>query len=137
LLITDAYGRVQNAEIIPDAWVKASVIGDVDTPQVKIWHDNPNVNEKDTPSKKDLNELSADGKVQNTLTLESTVLDDKGHAKYLHQETVTLPYGFKEIKTSTSNAVTNYAGNTSTITAESTQDIVQFDSKNKWINIGV
>lgn len=71
----------------------------------------------------------------NTITLYDTTYDAAGHftAKKAHQ--YTLPYGFKQFNSDNSTVATGVTGNTASIIATNTQDILSLKGGNKWINI--
>lgn len=71
-----------------------------------------------------------------TITFHDLEFDAAGHVEKNQLHTYTLPYGFKTIKAATqSTAVTDPSVNTTEVIADSTQDILQFASSNKWIKM--
>lgn len=73
-----------------------------------------------------------------TITIQDTEYDIAGHIISNNQHTYTLPYSFKVIKTNGRVASDEYnteIPNTSDITAENTQDILNINSGNKWVKI--
>lgn len=77
--------------------------------------------------------------VSDKIDLYTPIVDKAGHVVGKNTETVTLPYGFKTIATNgrgtstTENASTTPSN--SNIVAESTQDILNINSGNKWIRM--
>lgn len=72
----------------------------------------------------------------NDIYLYTPKVDKAGHVVGKNIETVTLPFGFKYIKTNGSSTVTtNPSVNTKTIEADNTQDTMDINTANKWIRI--
>lgn len=86
-----------------------------------------------TTSKIDLNDNT------NTVDFYTPIVDNMGHIVGNNIETVTLPYGYKIIKTNgRSNEVIENATDNPVIEdiiADNTQDILNINSGNKWIRI--
>lgn len=91
-----------------------------------------------------------------TLQLYTPIVDSKGHVVAHNEETVTLPYGFKYLKTNGAeaemesdlftNGIKNLEGETgeenktiaeSESQATNTKDLIQVNSGNKWVQIGI
>jgi hypothetical protein len=74
-----------------------------------------------------------------TVDFYTPIVDNTGHIVGNNIETVTLPYGYKAIKTNgRSDEVTENATSspvTEDIIADNTQDILNINSGNKWIRI--
>jgi hypothetical protein len=85
------------------------------------------------------NDNVSSSKVSDKIDLYTPIVDKAGHVVGKNTETVTLPYGFKTI--ATNGRGTSTAENASTtpsnsnIVAESTQDILNINSGNKWIRM--
>lgn len=91
-----------------------------------------------------------------TLQLYTPIVDSKGHVVAHNEETVTLPYGFKYLKTNGAETkadedlftagAKNVDGETDTETkdikeseskATNTKDLIQINSGNKWVQVGI
>lgn len=123
--------------------------------------------QEDTTTVADKNCESTDKTVENkgtginaseddTLQLYTPIVDSKGHVVAHNEETVTLPYGFKYLKTNGAETqadedlftvgAKNVDGETDTETkdikeseskATNTKDLIQINSGNKWVQVGI
>ena len=72
---------------------------------------------------------------KNILVLETPLTDNAGHIVGRNRHSVTLPFGFKFVKPSNSNAVTDLVPNETQIEADNTQDTLTIASQNRWIKV--
>ena len=72
---------------------------------------------------------------KNILVLETPLIDNAGHIVGRNRHSVTLPFGFKFVKPSNSNAITDLVSNETEIEADNTQDTLTIASQNKWIKV--
>ena len=109
LIVSDNYGRIQSVPIETNEWIDTDIIGKANEGLLRIEHMYPNKqdNTTDTIDKNDNGD---------TIELEKVVIDETGHVKNTHTDTVTLPYGYK----------TFIDNNGSQAIAENTQDIFTF-----------
>ena len=122
-----------------DNWIETMVNGDIEA--ITIKHTFNKVD--DTTTDADKNDSTAgDGDNKgsgDTLKLYTPHVDDMGHVVGKNIETVTLPYGFKTIKTNgrSNEASENATGTpvTADVVADNTQDELTINSGNKWIRI--
>lgn len=71
-----------------------------------------------------------------TIDLYTPIVDTAGHVVGTNTETVTLPYGFKVVAIGAqSDAVTQLSTNTTSATADNTQDTLTLNTGNKWIRL--
>lgn len=151
LTIVDDYGRMHSAELTTAQGLKyAGQVGDKKTdmaekekaenaliaidinsdyknPTISIIHTKPETIES-TIGTTDLNDRDNDN-----IALQTFVYDDAGHIVAEHNETYTLPYGFKTVSIANSTAETELATNTTAITADNSKDTMTLAAANKWI----
>lgn len=99
-------------------------------PTISITHSNANRID-DTTSAVDMNTIAE----KNILVLETPLIDNAGHIVGRNRHSVTLPFGFKFVKPSNSNAVTDLVPNETQIEADNTQDTLTIASQNRWIKV--
>lgn len=99
-------------------------------PTISITHSNAN-HIDDTTSAVDMNTIAE----KNILVLETPLIDNAGHIVGRNRHSVTLPFGFKFINLSNSEAVTGLKPNEIQIEADNTQDTLTISSENKWIKV--
>lgn len=68
------------------------------------------------------------------ITVQDIEFDNAGHVVTNRKHTYTLPYSYKQFTTSQDTSVSAITQNTSTTTADNTQDKVTFKMGNKWLN---
>lgn len=151
--IVDDYGRMHSAELTTAQELKyAGQVGDKKTdmakkeeaentlvtidinsdyknPAISIIHTKPEKIESTTGTT-DLNKRDND-----TITLQTFVYDDAGHVAAEHNETYTLPYGFKAVNIVGSIAETELTTNTTGIIADNSKDVMTLAAANKWIKL--
>ena len=149
--IVDDYGRMHSAELTTAQGLKyAGQVGDKKTdmaekeaaenalitidinsdyknPAISIIHTKPETIESTTGTT-NLNDRDNDN-----IALQTFVYDDAGHIAAEHNETYTLPYGFKTVSIANSTAETELATNTTAITADNSKDTMTLAAANKWI----
>ena len=99
-------------------------------PTISITHSNAN-HIDDTTSAANMNDIAE----KNILVLETPLTDNAGHIVGRNRHSVTLPFGFKFINPSNSNAVIGLVPNETKIEADNTQDTLTISSENKWIKV--
>lgn len=99
-------------------------------PTISIIHSNANRID-DTTSAIDMNTIAE----KNILILETPLIDNAGHIVGKNRHSVTLPFGFKFINPSNSDAVIGLESNETQIEANNTQDTLIISSENKWIKV--
>lgn len=99
-------------------------------PTISIIHSNANRID-DTTSAVDMNVITE----KNILILETPLIDNAGHIVGKNRHSVTLPFGFKFINPSNSDAVIGLESNETQIEANNTQDTLIISSENKWIKV--
>lgn len=168
IMIVDEYGRISGAdhttaqnfgykndrinEIREDTaaeenkWIGLYVNTDASKPSITIQHEFTSV--KDTTSTDNINS-NKDDVIRNTIDLYTPIVDTKGHVVGKNIDTVTLPFGYKNLLTQNQSG-TGEPGAPSAggldennklatslvnepITAKNTQDNITFTGKNKWI----
>lgn len=102
-----------------DEWLTTTVSPD----KVTFTHDYPAL-ENDTASSVNMNDTNNTADQKNKIVLETLTRDAKGHVAKVHQQTVTLPYGYRTFKDSNDTI-----GSTS---AAETQDTFVF-AGDSWI----
>ena len=118
----------QNGE---DQWIDFDTTNDYKQPKITIKHNFTKV--EDTTSASNNNTTKAD-----TINLYTPIVDAKGHVVGKNTETVTLPFGFKTFKATNNNAETlsqETLATNSDVVAETTQDSLTLQGKNKWIEL--
>ena len=125
-------GKTSNEDLTgknDDKWIETMVNGNIESVTIKHTF-NPVTN---TSSISDINNNG------DTIDLYTPKVDDMGHVVGNNVETVTLPYGFKTIKTNgRSTEVSENATGTpaaADVVADNTQDELTINSGNKWIRI--
>lgn len=69
-----------------------------------------------------------------TLTIQDIVFDEAGHMTANQKHTYTLPYGYKTITTTNSEATTDAPSSSeNNLVANTTQDTLNINASNKWI----
>lgn len=123
-----------------DAWIETKVNGNEE--KITIHHTFTKVNDTTTTADKNTNDVKHTGDnagIGDALELYTPIVDEMGHVVGKNVETVTLPYGFKTIKTNgRGDSVAENATSDPTITdvvADNTQDILNINSGNEWVRI--
>lgn len=134
--IVDNRGKVVSADVVDDDWIAVAVDGATRT--VSFTHEFTAVD--NTNSRSNLNDLNPDDSIKNTIELYTPKVDVKGHVVGENIEEVTLPFGFKKLKTtiqSGNGAIWSTAAQSTdiTIVADNTQDELTFTTGNKWIRV--
>ncbi len=110
-------------------FIKVEVDGTDNT--ITIEHQFNKITDTTTTSDKNI-----DDDIDDTLQLYSPIVDNIGHVVGKNVETVTLPYGYKNITVGNSSAVINdIAHLENTQIATNTQDTITFKPSNKWIKM--
>lgn len=109
LIVSDNYGRMQSVPIETNKWIDTDIIGKSNDGIFRIEHMYPEKKNNTT----DTIDKNGNG---DTIELEKVVIDETGHIKNTHTDTVTLPYGYK----------TFIDNNGSQAVAENTQDTFTF-----------
>ena len=128
----DTFAEVATLDEMNDQWLTLYINDNPSKPQITIRHNFQPV--KNTISSSDKNNSIT----PNQIDLYTPIVDKMGHVVGKNTETVTLPYGFKTIKTNgRSTSVDINTGNavTKDVIADNTQDILSINSGNKWIKI--
>ena len=131
LMVVNQYASMASANLVTNDWIDVEVDGTPDKETITVTHLYPH-EAADTTSTQNVN---GNG---DTIVLETLTHDNAGHVTKVNRNTVTLPFGFKKIKTNgTSSATTELTlPNTPvTITADSTQATFNINSANKWMRI--
>ena len=126
-----------------DMWIKLDIDDNHKNPMVTINHTYHPVGETTTISDKNTGIENENAGINNntndTIELYTPIVDNMGHIVGDNTEIVTLPYGYKTIKT---NGRGNSENENATsdpsiidIVADSTQDVLTINSGNKWIRI--
>lgn len=129
---TDADAQVI-AETKPaeeNALITIQIDSNFKKPTISITHSNANLID-DTASAANMNVIAE----KNILVLETPLTDNAGHIVGRNRHSVTLPFGFKFVKPSNSNAITGLVSNEIEIEADNTQDTLTIASQNKWIKV--
>ena len=135
----DKFAKVADTvEDMYKQWLTVNIDGTITNPLITIHHNFQKV--KDTSHATNLNtDGVASSLVTDKLTLLTPLVDDMGHMVGKHEETFTLPYGFKTIKTNgrSTDETVNTADDVvkNDVVADNTQDILSINSGNKWIRI--
>lgn len=127
-----------------DRWIGVDIDTSHENPFITITHNYTPV-ENDTTTTSDKNEPTDKDGINNDTTdeiyLYTPIVDSTGHIVGKNIETVTLPYGYKTITTNgLENSVTTVDLDSSTgrqTVADSTQDSLAINTKNKWLQIEV
>lgn len=130
-MVVNQYASMASADMVTNDWISASVDGTPDNEKFNITHLYPH-KKADSTSTYNVN---GNG---NTIVLETLERDNAGHVTKVNQNTVTLPYGFKNIGTNgVSTAVTELGlpNSAVTIVADGTQATFNINSANKWMRI--
>lgn len=126
-----------------DAWIKTSIntIGLDNTTDLKgiaIHHTFTPTNDTNSVLNKNTDNVKSNND-SDKINLYTPIVDAAGHIVGKNTETVTLPYGFKTIKTNgrSTEVSENATGTpaTANIVADNTQDELTINSGNKWIRI--
>lgn len=124
--VNQGTGNTINFETKENQWISYSVDGD--NKQISIYHTTHSVD--DTTTTKNAN---GNG---DTITTYAPIVDSMGHIVGKNTETITLPYGYKNITVSgSSTIVSDVAHSGKTLTATNTQDTITFKPSNKWIKM--
>lgn len=149
IMMADKTGKYGTAEIASDPWILLDTSGQTELrlnpdtneyedvyigPQLEITHKSA-VIDTSAATAIDLNTTGSD-----TVNLLVTDFDAKGHATAKKVQTVTLPFGFKKLKSSAQSeddaAWSTAAQSTDiTIEADNTQDELTFTVGNKWLRV--
>ena len=124
-----------------DHWIETKVDGNNQTFTIKHKFDQEQSNYKEINDKTSDNDTTStinlnDG--TNTFQINTPIVDSQGHTVGKNVETITLPYGFKTIKTNgRGNGTVDNTGAavTADVVADNTQDILNINSGNNWIKI--
>lgn len=92
ILMTDNYGRVHSINPRTDAWLDIDIQGNVDKPDFYIEHMPPVIEEHDDIK---IN-INNDANIQ-TIELQTSKADEKGHLNGSQKTIITLPYNYKTI----------------------------------------
>lgn len=113
-------------------WIKINIQNDsANGDIVQVGH-SVNVIEKTAKAGTNLNNPSLD-----TITIQDITHDEAGHITSNQSHTYTLPYGYKSFKTTNSNSVNFITPNNNTTVADNTQDTLQINPGNKWIESSI
>ena len=88
LIVSDNYGRIQSVPIETNEWIDTDIIGKANEGLLRIEHMYPNKQDNTT----DTIDKNGNGDI---IELEKIIIDETGHVKNTHTDTVTLPYGYK------------------------------------------
>ena len=127
-----------------DNWIETAVNGNTNTFTIKHKFDedksnyqeiNDKDNDNDTESSINLNDNGG----SDTFDINTPIVDSMGHTVGKNVETITLPFGFKTIKTNGrgNNDEDDNTGvpNKPDVIANNTQDALNINSGNSWIRI--
>ena len=136
MLIVDNYGRIHSTPWEQDNWVKVSISANPLHPTLSFKHTyNPVANTTSTTTETNRGD---------TINLYTPIIDATGHVVGHNNETLTLPFTFKILKSQnssddenlwsqTAGATHSTGENTDDIVADNTKDNVTFAGGNKWI----
>lgn len=118
-------------------FIKVEINGTDNT--ITIEHQFNKITDTTTTSNKNIDNNSNGGINDNTddiLQLYSPIVDNMGHVIGKNIETVTLPYGYKNVVVGDSSTVINDVTHLENVqTATNTQDTITFKPSNKWIKM--
>lgn len=124
--VNQGTGNTINFETKENQWISYSVDGD--NKQISIYHTTHLVD--DTTTTKNVN---GNG---DTITTYAPIVDSMGHIVGKNTETITLPYGYKNVTIGDSSiALNDVAHSGKTLIATNTQDTITFKPSNKWIKM--
>lgn len=132
--VATAKNVIDTLTINTDEWLTATADSNNN---ILFNHEYPKVI-NNTTSSIDLNNNT------DTIVLETLEKDEKGHVIKINQETVTLPYGYKTFTSTGISSISNSdiygetngkkpAVNKTQTIADNTQDILEINPANKWI----
>lgn len=121
-------------------WIYTSINGSPDNPKITIEHRFTKVDDTKTDSDKNIDNGTQTGLNKgagDSLQLYTPIVDSMGHVVGKNTETVTLPYGYKNIVTDNAGdtAVIAPASTTGIQSADNTQDTLTLQTSNKWIKL--
>lgn len=110
-------------------WLTINIDGKPTNPKITLRHNYQPVS--DTTSTHNVN------KNGDTIVTKTPIIDPMGHVVGTDSKTITLPYGFKTIKTNgrVTNNNTSELGTQKDIIADNTQDVLTINSGDEWIKI--
>lgn len=130
--VRSSSGYLIGATLSGDEWINASV--NSSTKQITVQHKDLTA-VTDKTSVINLNDNASNS----TISLYTPQIDAKGHVVGKTTTTVTLPYGYKTITTNGVNVNVDINATdevvTDNIVADKAQDILAFNSGNKWVRI--
>lgn len=103
-------------------WVRTTTVSDKNTPKTAVSLGN-------------VTGLGNNNNITDIITLDTPIVDNMGHVVGRNTESLTLPYSLKTISVAGSTGVSAVNNLAQTIVATKTQDIFNFATGNKWINI--
>lgn len=126
----DVFAKASDINSMKDQWITAYINDNPSKPSVVFRHNFQPVNDSSNSTNKNGN--------GDTISLYTPKVDKMGHVVGKHIETITLPYGFKTIKSNGRGS--GIVDNTSMVTcadivADNTQDVLTINSGNKWLRI--
>lgn len=138
LLIVDNYGRIHSSPWQSDQWLKVKISANPQNPELTFEHlYNPVAN-----TTSEITEVSRG----DTINLYTPIVDATGHVVGHNDETVTLPFTFKILKSEnssddenlwsqTAGATHSTGESTDNVVADNTKDILTLSAGNKWIRL--
>lgn len=142
-----------------ELWSRGEAIHHLIGNEVEVQVKHTFIGQENTTTKSNKNVVEGTGRNVGTgddLKLYTPIIDSTGHVVANNEETVTLPYGFKYLKTNGASEINNAdlftsnASNTDTLTsketkdvqpsqseAKNTKDLITLNSGNKWAQVKI
>ena len=127
--ITDSKSESRTQAAKENALITIDINSNFKKPSISITHSDANT-VADTTSVVNMNDNKDD-----TVLLETPIVDNAGHVVGRNKQTVTLPKGFRFVTPAGSAALGDLTSNTTVIEADNTQDNLTVAAQNKWIKL--
>ena len=130
----DTYAEVEKLEDMREQWITVNVDADVKNPKFTVHHNFQAVTNTTSEANLNKDKVESQDIAHDTLDFYTPIVDAMGHVVGNNTHKVTLPYGFKFIKTNGNvDSIAQLTTAEGVSVAESTQDEFTFNTGNKWI----
>lgn len=140
----DSIGKGNSQTSKKNRFINCVIDGSASGPKWTLKHNITTVSDTTTVSNK--NKTTTTGNIGNndglsdTLKLMTPIIDNMGHVVGKNTETVTLPYGFKNVEAGNrtgvvSNIDISTMGDAKTVAADSTYSTLYLTGGNKWVRV--
>ena len=129
----DQFREVSSVADMRGQWLTLYMNSSPKDPMFRIHHNFQKVTDTTSTTNKNTDNV-ASSNASDKIDLYTPIVDAMGHVVGKNTNTVTLPYGFKTIKSNGSvNTAAELSVSSSNIVAENTQDTLNINVGNKWL----